>query len=378
MSFSVRRYEARTLTWWYSRRDRIDFSPPYQRRGSVWDRETKAFLIDSILNGFDIPKIYLADFSLGKSLLNVHSKLFAVIDGRQRLETLFEFFDDTLKLEATFEYSPDPALSLGGLRYSDLQKRFPDIATDFDNYNIDVMSVFTEDQALINDMFVRLNQNRPLTGAEIRNAMKGVAPKIIRQIAEHEFFHTRIAFSVARGQDRNSAAKLLMTEFRGGLFSTQRNVLDTFVITAAKADDTFVTAAVQAESTDLQSAANRVISTLDNLNKIFKPRDSMLKTEGNLVVYFWLVRNYAKRFDIKTLRRTMGILSTQPNDYNSIYHKRDEEVVSDPPDLSNDRVLYRNHMRSVNHSASLAGRYRLLEKWLLRPDSGSESKLPKT
>ena len=59
--FKVRQFEARTLSWWYDQRDTIDLNPPYQRRGGLWSAREKSYLIDSILNDYDIPKLYLAD-----------------------------------------------------------------------------------------------------------------------------------------------------------------------------------------------------------------------------------------------------------------------------------------------------------------------------
>jgi uncharacterized protein with ParB-like and HNH nuclease domain len=58
--------------------------PPYQRRGRLWSLTDKAYLIDSILNGYDIPKFYVADFTWGKSALNRRKLPYAIIDGKQR------------------------------------------------------------------------------------------------------------------------------------------------------------------------------------------------------------------------------------------------------------------------------------------------------
>ena len=68
--FEVNTFDPKTLVWWFDERDNIDFSPPYQRRGNIWSEFDKQFLIDSILNGFDVPKVYIADFSFGNSDLN--------------------------------------------------------------------------------------------------------------------------------------------------------------------------------------------------------------------------------------------------------------------------------------------------------------------
>lgn len=39
------------------------------RKGGIWSERDKAYLIDSIINGFDIPKFYLSDFGMRSSTL---------------------------------------------------------------------------------------------------------------------------------------------------------------------------------------------------------------------------------------------------------------------------------------------------------------------
>ena len=62
-------HPSKPLIWWYNRRSSIDMNPPYQRRGRLWSASDKAYLVDSISNGFDVPKLYMADFQLGESPL---------------------------------------------------------------------------------------------------------------------------------------------------------------------------------------------------------------------------------------------------------------------------------------------------------------------
>ncbi len=68
--FEVTSFDAKSLSWWYYNRDKIDMEPIYQRKGNIWNDHSRAFLIDSILNSFDIPKLYIADFVLQNSSLN--------------------------------------------------------------------------------------------------------------------------------------------------------------------------------------------------------------------------------------------------------------------------------------------------------------------
>src|SRR6266568_2176776 len=112
--FKILNFASKTLTWWYDQRPNIDLSPPYQRRSGRWGRSDRAFLIDSILNEYDIPKIYMADFSFTNTPLNVSQLQYAVIDGKQRFETIFGFFDNAFPLDPNFVLFDDPNLTLGG------------------------------------------------------------------------------------------------------------------------------------------------------------------------------------------------------------------------------------------------------------------------
>ena len=127
----VREFPARTLRWWYDEQDNIDFSPSYQRKGGVWQHSQQAFLIDTILNGFDVPKIYLADFTYRDTSLNIRKQPYAVIDGKQRFEAIFGFFEDKFSLSSNFAFLEDSNINISGLRFSELLVRYPRVARIF-------------------------------------------------------------------------------------------------------------------------------------------------------------------------------------------------------------------------------------------------------
>lgn len=271
-------FDAKTLSWWRARADKIDMSPPYQRRGRLWSNTDKAYLIDSIINGFDVPKLYVADFTYADSALNKRQLPYAIIDGKQRFEAIFDFFSGRVTLNHDFVFLENPSLPLGGLGYRDITQNYPQVAEIFDNFNLTVMSVITDKEELINELFVRLNRSKPLTGAEVRNAMAGPAPEVIRQVAKHEFFEELIAFPVQRGQDLNAAAKFLAFEFYEKPQETKKTSLDSFVKSASSNRD------------KLELSARRAYANLDVLSGIFLPRDKLLASAGVLPVYYWFVR----------------------------------------------------------------------------------------
>ena len=277
--FRVSQFDPKTLRWWYSQRKKIDMNPPYQRHGRLWSKSDKAFLIDSILNEFDVPKIYVADFTFGDSKLNTNKMAYAIIDGKQRLEAMFDFFEGRLTLDKDFEYLGDSKIKLGGLGYPDLRKNYPDIADVFDNFALSVMRVITDNKEKINELFVRLNRSKPLTGAEIRNAMAGPVPELTRLVADHELFRSLIKFPITRGQDKNAAAKLLLFEHSQKPVESKRKNLDAFTKIAARGN-----------RDEFELASRRVLDNLDRMAEIFLPRDPLLGSAGALPVYFWFIR----------------------------------------------------------------------------------------
>jgi len=343
-NFKIDPMTMHTLSWWRTRRSQIDMDPPYQRRGRLWSDADKAYLVDSILNGYDIPKLYMADFTWGDSPLNEKKLPYAIIDGKQRFEAILDFFDGKIALNQDFVFLEDTSLDLGGLGYKDLKDRYPQVAELFDEYNLFVMSVIAQSEEPIKELFVRLNRSKPLTGAEIRNAMSGPAPEVIRQIAKHEFFTSSISFATVRGQDQNAAAKLLLFEYARKPQDTKKTNLDAFVREAEKKS-----------REKIELSGRKVIDLLDEMQEIFLPKDRLLGSAGQLPVYYWFVR--AKKASQYPSMREFLVRFEEERRQNRTL------VQSDPDSRSIDRQLveYDQFNRNTNDLASHEGRIRILE-----------------
>ncbi len=341
-TFTVRAFEAKTLSWWRVRKPQIDMSPPYQRRGRLWSPADKAYLIDSILNGFDVPKFYIAEFTYSDSKLNKKKLPFAIIDGKQRFEAIFDFFEGQLTLNSDFVFLDDPSIKLGGLGYKDIAQNYKEVAEIFDNYNISVMSVITNKVERINELFVRLNRSKPLTGAEVRNAMTGPAPEVIRELAKHEYFRELIKFQVQRGQDLNAAVKLLLFEFHGGPQETKKRNLDYFVKKEDKTRD------------KLELAARRTHATLDDLASIFLPKDPLLNSAGLVPVYYWFIRD----LKVRDYPRVRDFLLRFEEERRKNRQKAEEHSSGR---IDREFVQYDQFNRNTNDLASHVGRIKILK-----------------
>ncbi len=340
--FTIRNFETKTLSWWHNQKEKLDFNPPYQRKGKLWSTKDKTFLIDSILNGFDLPKIYIADFTFVESKLNKSKKPYAIIDGKQRFEAIFDFFEGKIALDPDFNYYKNKNINIGGMSYQDLKTNYPEIASEFENYNLSVISIITDEDSKINELFVRLNKSKALTGAELRNAMEGIVPNLIREITEHGFFREKIKFTTNRGQDNNTAAKLLLTEFRGKLVDTKKVQLDRFV-----------NEAVDAESDNFESAALKVKSILDNMYTSFLDKDNLLKSSGLIPVYYMLFKEFSNSTTLRTFLYTFDI-----------ERKKAIKLSKEGSTVDVDYLKFENFTKSMNDQGSLKGCYDILEKKL--------------
>lgn len=349
--FRIQELDRRTLSWWKTRRDRIDMDPPYQRKGRRWSKSDKQYLIDSILNGFDVPKFYVTDFTWGPSELNRNASAYAVIDGKQRFEAIFDFFDGRIAISDDFKFVPDPTIQAAGLTLEQLRNKFPAIAEEFENFNPIVMGVVTSEKRFIEELFVRLNRSRPLTGAEVRNAMIGPIPELVRQISSHSFFKSNSKFPTGSGQDLNLAAKILMFERLGHLENTKKKNLDKFT-----------SSSIDTQNIELSTTVDKVLKNLDNMSEIFLFEDDLLGTEGPIPIYYWLIRN-TPGYEHWNIRDFLATFSK--------WLKIQEKSIILPHDLVSDLDSYTTALRSVNDKVSHEKRYFLLNKWFENWSTGA-------
>jgi hypothetical protein len=153
----------------YKRRDRYEF-PDWQRQG-VWGRGRQQELIDSILRGWKLPKFYFLKTSSDEDQ-------YEVVDGQQRLTSIFKFFDNSLPL------SDDTATEFGGRYYKDLPSNISDAFDDYDIQYDQLEEAAGEDVKLF---FQRLQNGLPLTSSEKLNSLESKLRDFIKEITKHRF-----------------------------------------------------------------------------------------------------------------------------------------------------------------------------------------------
>ena len=154
-----RRNNFQTIAWFNDlyRRQLLDLEPPYQRR-SVWNQSFKDYFIDTILLNYPAPAIFLYENIDARGIARYH-----VVDGKQRLTTVFEFLegqypvsDIAIKTELRRKY------------FDDLPK---EIKNEIWTYIFAIEYVPSPDENIINNIFDRINRNvARLSSQELRHA----------------------------------------------------------------------------------------------------------------------------------------------------------------------------------------------------------------
>jgi hypothetical protein len=171
----------------------------------------------------------------------------------------------------------NPDRKIAGLTYQDLAKEHPDLKARLDGFVLPIVTIRTTDTDLIEEMFSRLNEAAPLNAAEKRNAFATPLAAEIRELAKHDFFVERLPFDNKRYRHYELATKFLYLESSGRLRDTKKIHLDAFARETSKAE--------------VKNLSGACAATLDTLSRVFVKQDSLLRTQGMVVLYYFLFRD---------------------------------------------------------------------------------------
>lgn len=269
--FEVASMRNSNVAYIHRMRDQIRLDPPYQRQGAVWSTEKKRLLIDSLLNDFDIPKIYLHEHP---EILEVDGRRvrYSLIDGRQRLEAIWGFLDGQFALADDFELLENSSKDAAGKTYTELVREGDDLAPLLTSINLDICVIRTGDIDLIEEMFSRLNEAVPLNAAEKRNGRGGVLRSVVRDLVENQFFVDKLPFENTRYRHYDLALKFVVWAEKGHASDTKKRQLDEFW------DDR--------KDDDADALVAKVAPVVGALAEVFEDDDHLLTSIGMISVYF--------------------------------------------------------------------------------------------
>jgi len=155
-------------------RNNLTFNNPIQRRSEQWKNYQKSLLIHSILDDYIIPPIYLIKEDKGS--VDVRGRAISdydVLDGKQRLTTVFGFINDEFSLS---ELTPSVELDeeeyeLAGKKFSELDS---ELQENINNFGFSIYNLEGNSDEEVEEFFLRINGGESLSKNQNTKAKIGV------------------------------------------------------------------------------------------------------------------------------------------------------------------------------------------------------------
>ncbi len=254
------------VSWFLLNKDLFEVDKTYQRE-EVWSRKMQQYLIDSILRGYDIGKIYV----------NVRKNKYFIIDGQQRLRAIWDFAENKFPLSE--QYSPP---EIAGKYYRDLSDT---IRENFRSFNITLVMIRGFSDEEIRDLFRRINSGIPLNTAEKLNAYPGEIVPTVRKLAEHPFFKNITFLKPTRYRYLHVASQLLLLE-KNGISDISSNALFKFFEQNRN---------LNAKTTSYQN----VVRTLNYITRAFNEKMRELRKPSWIITLYLLTSYLLKNYVMK-------------------------------------------------------------------------------
>lgn len=190
---------------------KLDLSPDFQRK-FVWTQDHQEEFLDTILNGFPFPEIYVCQGKVDTKKMRTFQK---VIDGQQRLTTITNY------IENNFDKPLKKVKSYDELTEEERE--------DFLSYQIVVRDIGRVEEPLVREIFRRINLTKfKLEDIEIQNAIydgkfiqtaKELASDI--ELGEFGVFHDS---EFTRMADVHFFLQVMSTLERGGYYQGDKEL----------------------------------------------------------------------------------------------------------------------------------------------------------
>lgn len=201
-------------------RGEILSNPDYQRSDKVWPPAARSFLIETILQGYPIPKFYLYQVTDLKSKATKKE----IVDGQQRSRAILAFYNNEFAVGKKSEIE-----GAGGKKYDQLSE---ELQAQFLGYSLSIDLFISATPDHIRESFRRLNSYTvPLNPEEKRNAQfQGPFKWFVYQFCRDyaDFFIASGVFSVkqiVRMQDTKLVSEVV-DALVNGITTTNSKKLD--------------------------------------------------------------------------------------------------------------------------------------------------------
>ena len=215
MIINTNNYSVLEIIQMLDRRDLL-VNKDYQRGSGIWPAGPSSYFIDTILENFPFPKIYMFEF-LDREHRGVRKE---IVDGQQRIGTILRFYNNEFALTGDSVFS--------GMKFNDLEQETQD---SFLSYTVSVDVIRNASRTDILQMFRRMNAfTLPLNEAEKRHSsFQGEFKWFVNHLADelNEVFLEYGVFSnrqIVRMSDAAFVADSILAFERGILSSSPKDL----------------------------------------------------------------------------------------------------------------------------------------------------------
>lgn len=238
----------------------LELNPAFQRR-SVWKPGSRSYFVDTLVRGLPVPLIFIRE----RIELDTQKIVREIVDGQQRLRTIFAFIDHALvpQYEAgrdDFSIAPEHNPELAG-------KTFKQLTSDVKNqilgyrFSVQILPSEIEDRDVL-QIFARLNSTGiRLNHQELRNAAWFGKCKTTMYDLAYEQLERWLKWVVFSEDQVSRMAEVelvsdLIVNLLGGLAGKSQSKLDAMY---AKYDETFP------QRAELSRRFRRIMDMIDEL-----------------------------------------------------------------------------------------------------------------
>lgn len=346
--------------------------PDYQREGGIWNMERKQLFIDSIINGFDIPKLYIHDIRTQTS----EPERYNVVDGKQRITTILQFLKNDFPLSEDFKYESGPNLQnlnnstepLAGNYWNDINDQWKH---HIHQKKLDFVAISNADKGDIEELFLRLNNGESLNAAEKRNSIPSDMNEIIRDVSQnHSFFTSYLALENKRYNYYELSAKFIALIMEATNSSSKADIDDNIYRQDLKKkhldklvnDNKFMEVEKKTEITQL---INRELKLL---TEIFEEKDELLAKISFPPLFFIFAKTLLKLYvipDKKIIReflKNFELNRTDPENEEEIeivtYNEKSRSGSNDIGNLNERRKILSSYFLKANPNISIKAKRR--------------------
>ena len=230
----------------------LTLQPPYQRN-PIWSLKNKSYLIDSILENFPVPEIFMQVKTTHNGCVK-----YSVVDGQQRIRTILEFIDGSFKILES------ESKTHGGKFFKDLDS---DTKRNFWSYRIVTREINESDEDVVKMIFKRMNKYViPLKPQEIRNATyRGKFIELAKHLVKMDYWADNKIVSpedIRRMTDIEFISELIISVLNNNAETKNAEAIDKYYTLY---DDTFH------EADEIKRKFNATVKLLGDIMQDLRP-----------------------------------------------------------------------------------------------------------